>query len=245
MPQEPRTAAFSSMLRSSIDSSSSRAATRPRSVSGSPPTSPDACTSEASSSRNSGLPPLRSSSSSSHVGVDVAAEQRAHQLGGGLLVERVEAQQDRVLAPADRRAPPLQLGRARRGDEGERLAAELGDDAVEQVEHQRIGPVEVADGDDQRRLADEPLEEGQHRADHLAAGVGRVDGVEVGVGSPSSCRTPSVTRCTSGVSGPTPSADTTDRVAPLPHLVGQAPAGRCRRGCGSVRAIGPHTSDSP
>ena len=92
-----------------------------------------------------------------HVGVDVAAEQRAHQLGSGLLVERVEAQEDRVLAPADRCAPALQLGGARRGDQGERLAAELGDDAVEQVEHQRIGPVEVADGDDERSLADEAL----------------------------------------------------------------------------------------
>ena len=55
---------------------------------------------------------------------------------------------------------------------------------------------------------------------------------------------PSVTRCTSGVSGPTPSADTTDRVVRSRTSSGSA-SGAIPAWLRMVRAIGPHTSDSP
>ena len=92
-----------------------RAATRPRSVSGSSPSAPaplrDASaaparslspTSATSSSRKNGLPPLRSSSASRTSSGDVAGHERVEQLAGGRPVERVEVDDHRVVATGRR-----------------------------------------------------------------------------------------------------------------------------------------------
>ena len=147
------------------------------------------------------------------LGVDVAAEQRADQLGGRPRVERVEAQQHRVVAARRPVCAAAPLGRAGRGDEGERLAAELGHDAG------RAGRARAGrPSGGRRRLrisgpwwASPSRKARTERMSSLRALAGSM--ASSGVGSPNRCSRPSVTVCTSGDSGPTPSAATTARSA--------------------------------
>ena len=165
--RRPRTAASSRILRSPGLRASRRAATSPRSVDGSSPASdarspssvrtPASLTSETSSSRKKGLPPLRSSSTLAQ------SPGRSPRRGGraaaaGLVVERVEVEDDASWPPAGdgvqrsssaRRA----VARSTKGSRASRSSS-----VVDEVEHGVVGPVQVGEHHDDRALGGRALD---------------------------------------------------------------------------------------
>ena len=116
-----------------------------------------------------------------------AVAQHLHQLGrrplgqevtdedrGGFAIERVEVDDGRVVAPGRRRPPVLQLG-ARRHRDDERERPEAHEEAVDQLEHLLVGPVEVGEHQDERLLLGQRDEERLHRSDGVLAGAGGID----------------------------------------------------------------------
>ena len=86
-----------------------------------------------SSSTKNGLPPLRSSRSVDGLGVGVAVEQRAHELAGRVLVERIELERDAVVLA--RLGLPARLDVGARGrDEHERPVAQPGEQPFAELE---------------------------------------------------------------------------------------------------------------
>ena len=82
--------------------------------------------------------------------VGLAAEQRAHELGGRLAVERFEMQRELVVL-ARRGRPALVETGPRRGDEHERPVVQPGEHAVAQLEGLVARPVQVGEREHERR----------------------------------------------------------------------------------------------
>ncbi len=81
--------------------------------------------------------------------------------------------------PPGFRTPPLDEVGARRGDEHERQPAHPLDEAVDEREHEIVGPVQVRQRDDQGLLARDAPEEAEHRADRVVARSLGVDVVQL------------------------------------------------------------------
>ena len=106
--------------------------------------------------------------------VGLAAEQRAHELGGRVAVERVEMQRELVV-PARRGRPSVVEAGTRRGDEHEGLVVQPREHAVAQLERLVARPVQVGQREDEGCARRERFEERDRRPQRVVARPGRVD----------------------------------------------------------------------
>ena len=111
--------------------------------------------SAASSSTKNGLPPLRSCrrAMTSSLASSPSSSEHEHLDRGG--VERLEGERDRVVAPGCGAPALVELG-ARRGEQHERAGPEAVDEAVDEGEHEVVGPVQVGEHHDQRPAPGHP-----------------------------------------------------------------------------------------
>ena len=106
--------------------------------------------------------------------LDVAGDERVEQLAGCFPLEWVEVDDHRVV-PAGRHRPPLGERLAGGGHERDPLAAEAVGDGRDHVEDERVGPVQVAQHDDDGLGPGRALDEREDGAGGLLASALRVD----------------------------------------------------------------------
>ena len=122
-----------------------------------------------------GLPPLRSSRSVIGLVGRVAVEELARELGGGLLVERIEVERDAVVLARLGRPPRLDVGTGGR-DEHERLVAQAREQPFAQLQRVVGRPVEVGEHEhERRRLQREAFEHGEAGPQRFVACAPEVD----------------------------------------------------------------------
>ena len=177
----PSTAALSRIARWTAGSWSTRAAMRARSVPGSSAASGQVAASAASSTRNSGLPPPRSTSASTPRSSGRPARGGEHAADQVEAVRALERAQGHLHdeRPFDRRRPHhVRIGPLPR-DEEERAVAQRTHDDGEVVAQHRVGPLQVVHP--QHRHAGLGVA-AQHLGDHCrqpVAGAGGVEAVEL------------------------------------------------------------------
>ena len=108
------------------------------------------------------------------LGVGVAVEQRADELAGRLLVERVELERDAVVLAGLGRPAALDVG-ARGRDEHERPVAQPVEQPFAQVERLVGRPVEVRQHEHERHLLGERFETASAERSASSRGAARVD----------------------------------------------------------------------
>ena len=104
------------------------------------------------------------------------ADELVEQGGGRIATEGIEPQEHVVVLTDG--CPACGLLLARGGEEHERERREVLDGPTEQIEHERVGPVQVGHDKENRTRPRAGVEIGEHRAADLLACARRVDDVE-------------------------------------------------------------------